>query len=88
MWFYYFLSNPPKPILTELTINGAFHITFEEDHYTVFDLNEKSFSYGTYPSPAETDSLIAELKQRITTAISEEMQQDNKQSSGVHLRRL
>lgn len=88
MWFYYFLSNPPKPILTELTINGAFHITFEEDHYTVFELNEKSFPYGTYPSPAETDSLVAELKQRITTAISEEMQQDNKQSSGVHLRRL
>lgn len=88
MWFYYLLSNPPKPILTELTINGAFRITFKEDHYTVFELNEKSFSYGTYPSPAETDSLVAELKQRITTAISEGMQQDNKQSSGVHLRRL
>lgn len=89
MWYHYkmqYLYNTSFP--TNLQISGAFHITFEEDHYTVFELNEKSFSYGTYPSPAETDSLVAELKQRITTAISEAMQQDNKQSSGVHLRRL
>ena len=76
MWYHYkmqYLYNTSFP--TNLQISGAFHITFEEDHYTVFELNEKSFPYGTYPSPTETDSLVAELKQRITTSISEAMQQ-------------
>ncbi|WP_315404433.1 Fic family protein [Hoylesella saccharolytica] len=76
MWYHYkmqCLYNTSFP--TNLQISGSFHITFEEDHYTVFELNEKSFPYGTYPSPAETDSLVAKLKQRITTAISEAMQQ-------------
>ena len=75
MWYRYEMMYPYKTTFPNLQISGAFHITFEEDHYTVFELNEKSFSYGTYPSPAETDSLVAELKQRITTAISEAMQQ-------------
>lgn len=75
MWYRYEMMHPYKTTFPNLQISGSFHITFEEDHYTVFELNEKSFPYGTYPSPAETDSLVAELKQRITTAISEAMQQ-------------
>lgn len=76
MWYHYemqYLYNTSFP--ANLQISGSFHITFEKDHYTVFDLNKKAFPYGTYPSPVETDNLISELKQRIKTAISEAMRQ-------------
>ena len=69
-FFHYELKYPkPEYQIEELNIEVLFRINFEEDHYTVSCLDDKQFSYGTYPSEKEIEMIVSSYKTEVLDKI-------------------
>jgi fido (protein-threonine AMPylation protein) len=66
IFFFCKLSNSGKhPKLANVEIEVVFKIIFETDFYTVSYLDDKQFSYGTYPSYDEIDKILSNCKNTV-----------------------
>ncbi len=72
--FQYFLNGVKREYnLKETYIETKFQIYFEDNYYSISCLNNKQFSYGTYPTKAEMNEIVEKYKAEVLQKIEEAM---------------
>jgi Fic family protein len=66
MQFYLHLQDPKREYnMDNVDIKIEFSIIFDDEYYIVNPLNNKQFSYGTYPSEEELEKIVTTYKTEV-----------------------
>ncbi len=69
MWFRYELCNLFKPVAFPIKLTGSFQLLFNEENYSVRELNNKQFLYGSYPTEEELKRIVTQFQDKIKAAL-------------------
>ncbi len=65
IWFRYELLNLFEPIAASVKLTGSLKILFNEESYTVRELNNKQFPYGSYPTEEEMKTVVKQFQDKL-----------------------